>query len=94
MPKAGNTTARGYGNLHQRRRAHWKPRVEAGLVDCARCRRPIEPGATWDLGHNDDGRTYRGPEHATCNRGAGGTNGALVVNARRRKSTVRQSRDW
>jgi hypothetical protein len=69
---AGLTTARGYGWRHQRVRAAWRPRVEAGLVDCARCGEPIVPGEPWDLGHDDvDRGRYRGPEHRYCNRSAG-----------------------
>lgn len=92
MPRRGSTTLRGYGTDHQRRRAQWKPKVDAGLVNCFRCGALIEPGRAWDLGHDDERKT-RGPEHLVCNRRAGGTNGALVSNALRRK-TVRQSRDW
>jgi hypothetical protein len=93
MAKAG-TTARGYGTKHQRERARWAPRVEAGLVDCGRCGDRIQPGRPWDLGHDDDRRTYRGPEHPSCNRKAGGANGARVTNALRRRGAVRTSRDW
>lgn len=85
---------RGYGAAHKRERARWAPKVDAGLVNCARCGQPLEPGRPWDLGHNDDRKTYRGPEHPnSCNRRAGGANGAAVTNAMRRK-TVRVSRDW
>ena len=92
MPKA-STAARGYGLAHQQERRRWEPKVDAGLVDCARCHQPIEPGRPWDLGHNDERTAWTGPEHVTCNRKAGGANGAAVTNAMRRKA-VRQSRDW
>lgn len=70
MPRPGRTAARGYGGPHQRLRAEWAPYVEAGHVDCWRCRQRIAPGAAWDLGHDDRDRTiYRGPEHSECNRG-------------------------
>jgi hypothetical protein len=66
---AGITTLSGYGNQHQKLRAAWRPYVEAGEVDCARCGKPITPGTPWDLGHDDQDRSrYSGPEHATCNR--------------------------
>src|SRR5262245_43062993 len=67
----GTRQERGYGVAHQRLRAQWAPLVAAGRVSCARCGKLIEPGAAWDLGHDDhDRRKYRGPEHQSCNRGA------------------------
>lgn len=77
MPAKRSTTARGYGADHQRERAKWKPRVQRGDVDCARCGEPIEPDDHWDLGHTDDRTGWTGPEHASCNRrdGANKTNG-------------------
>lgn len=88
-----STSRRGYGTAHQRERARWVRQVDAGLVNCARCRQPIQPGRPWDLGHNDDRTGWSGPEHARCNRVAGGANGAAVTNAARRVA-VRQSREW
>lgn len=61
-----------YGRAHDVERAKWKPLVDAGRVACWRCRRLIPPGAPWDLGHNDAGTGYLGPEHARCNRQDGG----------------------
>lgn len=92
-PRVHGTSARGYGTAHQEQRRRWQPKVDAGIVNCARCGQPIEPGRPWDLGHTDDRRTWTGPEHRTCNRRAGGTNGAAVTNASRGK-TVRISRAW
>jgi hypothetical protein len=92
MVKA-STTARGYHGKHDRLRRQWAPKVDAGLVDCARCHKPIEPGSEWDLGHTDDRTDWQGPEHPRCNRVVGGRNGARVTNAMRR-TAVRQSRDW
>lgn len=89
MPRVGNTGQRGYGLAHKRERARWTPKVDAGLVDCARCRRAIQPGSAWDLGHTDDRSTWTGPEHASCNR----RSGALVTNALR-ATGVRTSRKW
>lgn len=72
----GTTTERGYGTDHQRIRRQWKPIVEAGGVRCWRCNELIHPGTRWDLGHDDHDRSrYRGPEHAACNRRAGGIKG-------------------
>ena len=70
----GRTSAeRGYGAEHKKLRAAWKPRVEAGGVRCARCRRLIVPGTPWDLGHDDHDRSrYVGPEHRGCNRAVAG----------------------
>jgi hypothetical protein len=65
------TAFNGYGFRHKALRRRWKPKVEAGLVDCARCGEQIEPGTPWDLGHRDDDRRfYSGPEHRACNRAA------------------------
>lgn len=63
-----------YGRAHRARRAHWKEAVAAGRVPCANCGELITPGQPWDLGHTPGGgpRDYRGPEHATCNRGQPG----------------------
>lgn len=71
--RRGSRQARGYDAEHDRLRAEWVPRVAAGNVRCARCHRLITPGSAWDLGHVDgDRRRYQGPEHADCNRSAGG----------------------
>lgn len=91
--KRPSSAARGYDRRHQLERLRWAPMVDAGLVDCARCHHPLEPGRPWDLGHTDDRTEWTGPEHPTCNRKAGGRNGAAVSNAVRRKA-VRQSRTW
>lgn len=93
MPSVGTTGSRGYGLSHKQERARWAPKVDAGLVDCARCRKPIEPGRPWDLGHLDDRSGWSGPEHRSCNRVAGGRNGAMVTNAARGTS-VHTSREW
>jgi hypothetical protein len=85
---------RGYTTAHDRERARWAPRVDAGLVDCWRCTQPIEPGRPWDLGHNDDRTAWNGPEHRHCNRSAAGIKGNQVTRAIKDKATVRTSRDW
>lgn len=93
MPSAGTTGQRGYGLRHKQVRASWVPKVDAGVVDCARCGERIEPGRPWDLGHTEDRSGYTGPEHRTCNRRAGARNGALVTHASR-GTRVRTSREW
>lgn len=71
--RRGTTAERGYGAGHQRTRAEWAPLVEAGDVDCWRCTRRIEPGQSWQLGHDDHDRSItRGPEHKLCNLRAAG----------------------
>lgn len=56
-----------YGSRHQRNRAAWAAIVATGKVTCWRCRRPIEPGTDWDLGHRPGKPSH--PEHANeCNR--------------------------
>lgn len=95
------TAERGYDARHQRERERWRPKVEAGLTEChaAICvesSRWIAPGMSWDLGHTDDRTGWTGPEHMSCNRSAGGRNGALVANARRggRVPGKQTSREW
>lgn len=69
-PNLAPTATRGYGAQHQRLREEWKPKVEAGGVNCAYepCGKPIRPGEPWHLGHDDNDRTkYKGPEHRACN---------------------------
>ena len=76
------TAERGYGTFHKNLRRAYALKVDAGLVDCARCGKRIEPGAPWDLGHDDHDRSrYTGPEHRACNR---------ATNGRRPKT----SREW
>ena len=72
--RRGTRQQRGYGPEHDAERRRWAPKVGAGEVDChaPTCVMPtrrIQPGQDWDLGHTDDRRTWRGPEHARCNRG-------------------------
>ena len=64
----GTAHQRGYDNAHRKLRAQWKPLVEAGRVNCWRCRQPIQAHEAWHLGHDDNNReAYRGPEHEHCN---------------------------
>lgn len=69
MRRRGTTSERGYDRDHQRRREEWRAYVEAGMVACWRCGKPIHPREPWDLGHDDFDRSkYKGPEHRACNR--------------------------
>lgn len=75
--RRGTRQQRGYTNEHDRLRARWKPKVEACTVHCHAIVciehvRLILPGQAWDLGHTADRTAWTGPEHATCNRSAGG----------------------
>lgn len=100
MPRAGDTTARGYGTAHQKLRAQWTPVVQAGQATCARCGQPIHPGQPWDLGHDDHDRSkYQGPEHrykrdcqARGNRSAGAVKGNRQ--RARRNRVIPWSIDW
>lgn len=71
--------SRGYGAAHKAERRRWKPIVDAGRAVCVRCSQPIAAGSPWDLGHSDDRASWTGPEHASCNRAAGGRNGRQVM---------------
>jgi hypothetical protein len=55
-----------YGHTHRSLRKRLEPLVEAGLFNCPKCGKRIEPGALWDLGHQENGG--RAPEHRRCNR--------------------------
>lgn len=63
---------------HRTLREHWARKIRAGeYVECTakvcvfRDRAITNPNGNADdglhLGHNDDGVTYRGPEHKRCN---------------------------
>lgn len=69
----GARQQRGYDAEHDRLRRQWAPQVATGTVRCRRCGHRITPDDPWDLGHDDRDRTvWTGPEHARCNRVAGG----------------------
>lgn len=73
-PKS-SPASRGYGAAHNRERAKWKPRVEAGHATCCLCGEPIKPGSKWHLDHTPDRSGYRGVAHASCNTSDGATRG-------------------
>jgi hypothetical protein len=88
--KQGTTKQRGYGIQDERERKRWAPRVQAGLVNCARCGNRIRRGEPWDLDHEDDRRGYLGPSHRGCNRAAPRSKTVLVPSDTGRGA----SRDW
>lgn len=93
MPTPGSTKARGYDQRHKDERARWAPVIAAGHGWCAEIKciehsRWIPPGSAWDLAHDEDRRTYRGPAHRRCNRSEGATRG----NRQRRRVSVGQWR--
>jgi hypothetical protein len=103
MTERPSTTARGYGNNHQKLRERWRRQVERGEVRCARCGRFIQPGQAWDLDHDDlDRSQYLGPSHQACNRAAArrraaARNGALYMPVYRpagRHVPRKRSEDW
>ena len=69
MPASDRTR---YGREHRALRRRLARDVEAGLGVCWRCGRPIAPGASWHLGHTDDGSAHAGIECVPCNTSAGG----------------------
>jgi hypothetical protein len=79
----GSTTARGYGNAHQKTRRRWAIEVARGTACCARCRGIIYPSQPWELDHRTGKNGYLGPSHKLCNRRAGGKLGAAVANAKK-----------
>ena len=85
--------AQRYGPKHRARRKVWADRITAGVpVYCWRpdCGALITPDTPWDLGHDDNDPTItRGPECATCNRGAA----AHKLNTMKRGQRV-TSREW
>lgn len=69
----GTRQARGYDAPHDRLRAAYQRRMDAGEhFSCWRCSRPIDP-TSWHLGHDDHDRSaYRGPECVPCNTATAG----------------------
>lgn len=72
----GTSGERGYGVVHQRLRADYQRRMDAGeRFTCWRCGAEVDRDA-WDLGHKDDDRgAYAGPECRPCNRAVAGRMG-------------------
>jgi len=83
-----------YGAAHQKLRAAIAAQVAAGGVICWRCRQPIPPASRWELGHNEDGSAYMGPEHFTCNRTHGGRKGRAAQMRATKARDNGPSRNW
>lgn len=92
MPaERGTTVERGYGRDHKLKRAEYQKAVDAGVGECWRCGKAVEPGDEWHLGHDDvDREVWRGIECPPCNLEHGGRKGALVTNTARAMTT----REW
>lgn len=77
------------GRADQLARRALAPLVAAGLAYCPRCREKIAPDDEWDAGHVHDLASgghpdgVRVPEHARCNRSAGGKLAAELRAGRR-----------
>jgi len=66
---AADRERRDYGHAHRKLRESWRPRVEAGVVCCAKCGRLLDGDEPWDLAHDPLDRTrYLGPMCVRCNR--------------------------
>ncbi|MBU4213558.1 MAG: hypothetical protein KJ792_02755 [Actinobacteria bacterium] len=83
------------------RRAHYQRLIDSGQVICPRCGLPIERGQPWDLGHvvpHALGGTFERdgdqPEHAYCNRAAGGRLAHTLAAPPRRPGVVPSRRSW
>jgi len=95
----GSTASRGYGGDHQRLRAQWKPKVDAGQAFChaAICLKPtrwIQPGTPWHLGHTPDRTAWTGPEHEQCNESEAARRGNRTRGRRQRSARWITSRQW
>jgi hypothetical protein len=77
----GGETVSKYGRRH--RAIRHALLLDAVGKPCVRCGRPIERGQAVDLDHHDDGRSYLGLAHATCNRRAGAERGNAIKRSRR-----------
>lgn len=84
-----------YNYEHRQLRERWRPHVEAGEVlchakECVMPSRVILPGQRWDLGHNEAGTEWTGPEHERCNR----RDGAVRLGRMKRERPRPLPRRW
>lgn len=81
-----------YGWAHQKARNAAKYR-HRDTDPCARCHQPLGPMGRWlHYDHAEDGITYLGFSHGTCNKSAGARKGNQRQRAKRGRGTP--SRDW
>jgi hypothetical protein len=89
FPKSKGRRAK-YGAAHQSARKAYAARHRPD-DPCVRCHRPLGPLTSGlHLDHAEDG-SYLGFSHAACNKRAGASKGARMVNARRAFTPLR---DW
>ena len=95
--ETGNTTARGYGAVHQRARKAALRAMRDG-DPCARCGGPMFKSQALHLDHTDDRTGYNGLVHARCNRLAaarkGGRASAPFTPLPWHSEPLRTSRAW
>lgn len=74
--RRGSARQRGYNTAHERLRAQWQARLDAGeVIHCADgCGQRINPTA-WQLGHDHERGGYLGPQTIGCNASEGGSRG-------------------
>lgn len=74
--RRGSARQRGYGTEHDRLRARWQARLDAGEVMwCSDgCGQQIDP-TSWQLGHDHERGGYLGPQTVACNTAEGGRRG-------------------
>jgi len=85
-----------YSGSHKNERRQADAQLQVKPRPCRRCGRLVHPdrdahlnwdGRRFDLGHPDPGQQGKEPEHATCNRQAGGREG-------NRRRTMPASEEW
>jgi hypothetical protein len=83
MTQSAPTGTRKYGGAHKalRRRLLAALEREPGQP-CARCGGPMYPWQLLDLDHYEDGSTWRGLAHRSCNRRAGQQQTTVINRAR------------
>ena len=79
--RRGTREDRGYGAAHERERARWQRRIDAGEdVRCADGCGTRILGTAWHLGHSEDRSVWLGPQTIACNLRDAGRRGAARSN--------------